>query len=726
MKKLFVLSFFIHGLISIIAQVTILRELMTAFYGNELFVGASLGFWLLGAGLGSFLAHKISSEKFSSRNILSLNLFLLAVGLPIEIFLVRLFKGKFFLLGEIPNFLIGFVFAFLTLLPFCVILDAFFTLGTRFWAEQKNKKEIPKLISQAYLWETIGLATGGLAFNFILIRLTEFKVLFFLSTLSLLLAITLGKHWFLKWGGLVAFCLALFLAFSPFSSALNIQTLKFIHPTLVESVNSKYGKITVTSSGAQFNFFENGGLVGTNQNLERSEYLVHFLFTFHQNPKKILLIGGGFNGVISEILKYKTLDRIDYLELDPSFLGTIKKYLPSKIKTDLENPKVNIIYADGRMFLKATSRKYDLIILDLLNPSTALLNRFYTKGCFEETKRLLPNDGILATTLALPVDYLSREAESLVSSIYWTQRRVFPFVEVFPEETLALFLSSKTTIPTNDAPLKDIFKNRDVSTNFFTSEDISYRTKSDHIGRFRAIFEQNQNIKPNLDFFPTAYFYQIAFWQTQFSFLLAKIFRGLTSLNWYLVAILIYLSLLLVLHRTKKTISLAPTLVGTAGFTLMVFETLTIFTFQATLGLLFAKVSLVFTAFLFSIGLGNIWATGSLKQASRKLKAISLFLILYCPLYLLVLNKAQSEVPFYLLSLGIGFLVGAIFPLANQVFLRTDKKAVLKTGILYSADLFGAFFGAILTSIFLIPILGVHQTVYLTMAINVLLFLFLI
>lgn len=725
MDILFFLSFFIHGLTSIIAQVVILRELMSSFYGNELFMGASLGFWLLGAGLGSYLVHKIRFQKASLRNLTSLNLIFLALGFPTEIVLIRLFKGKFFLPGEVPNFLLGLVFAFLILVPFCAALDAFFTLGTRLWAKQNRKKQTAKLVSQAYLWETIGLAIGGLTFNFLLIKLTEFKVLFLLSALSLLLASKIGRSRLLKWGALFASCLTLFTALSPLSSTLNTQTLKSTYPKLIESANSKYGKITVTRSHSQYNFFENGNLAGTSQNTEASEYLVHFLLNFSANPKKVLLVGGGFNGVISEILKYKTLERVDYLELDPLFLKTIKKYLSQELKSDLENPKVNILYVDGRVFLKTTSQKYDLVIFNLPNPSTALLNRFYTKEFFEEAGKLLEDHGILVTTLDLPIDYLSSEAERLASNVYWTQKRVFPSVEVFPQETI-LFLSSKNPILTNDDLLKERFKKRNLITSFFTSEDISYRTKSVHIPYIKAVFKQNRDVRLNLDFFPTAYFHQIAFWQTQFSFAFAKILQGLTKLNWYLVTAFIFLPFVLLLRKTKKTSLLAPVLAGAAGFTLMVFETLTIFAFQATLGFLFAKVSLIFTAFLISIGAGNIWATKSLKQAPKKLKTVMLLLVLYCPCYLLLLNKIHSEFIFYLLAFIIGSLAGAIFPLANQVFLEKDKKAVLKTGILYSADLIGAFFGAILTSIFLIPILGVQQTVYITMATNALLFLFLI
>ena len=722
---MFILLFFLHGLTSILAQVIILRELMTAFWGNELFLGASLGFWLLGAGLGSYFAHKIPRKKISLKDLLSLDLILLALGLPTEIILIRQFRGKFFLHGEIPNFFLGSILSFLTLLPFCATLDALFTLATQLWAKQKKKKETPKLISRAYFWETVGLAVGGVGFNFLLIKIVEFKVLFFLSALNLLFAAKIGKNRLLKWGAFMAFYVALLVSLSPLSSALNIQTLKFVYPALVTSVNSKYGKITVTRSRSQYNFFESGKLTGASQNLEKGEYLVHFVLNLHPNPQKILVVGGGFNGIIAEILKYKSIKQIDYVELDPLFLKVVKKYLPLKLQKSLAHPKVQIIYQDSRTFLKKAKERYDLILFNLPNPSTALLNRLYTKECLEETKKILEKEGILITNLDLPIAYLSEEAESLASCIYWTQKKVFPDVFVFPEETI-LFVSSHQPLEINEGLLKKRFQQRDIPTDFFSPKQFSYRINSDYINRLEQIFQEKKKVKINSDYFPIAYFYQIAFWQTKSSFLLAKVFQNLAKLHWQPVFLTLCLSFLLSLHWTKKSTSLAPLLVGTAGFTLMVFETLIIFTFQAKLGYLFAKISLIFTAFLSAMGGGNFWATKHLERAEQKLKIIIAFLI-FCSLFTpFILKQAQSELPFYLLALLVGFLVGTVFPLANQIFLKKEKKAVLKTGILYSADLFGASSGAFLTSVFLIPILGVQSTIYLIAAINTFLFLFLI
>ena len=64
---------------------------------------------------------------------------------------------------------------------------------------------------------------------------------------------------------------------------------------------------------------------------------------------------------------------------------------------------------------------------------------------------------------------------------------------------------------------------------------------------------------------------------------------------------------------------------------------------------------------------------------------------------------------FPLLALLTGFLGGMEFPLA--AFL-TRGSASRVAGLIYGADLSGACFGAVLSSVFFIPLLGIPQTCY--------------
>lgn len=685
----FVFFFLIHGVVSIIPQVTILRELMSNFFGNELFVGIILGIWLLGAGVGCFLGLKVWRNIKTKKACFSLQL-LVFLSLPLLIFLTRFFVGKTLLPGETPSFFSGFLFVLGTVFPFCFFLDSLFPLGGKLWA----KSDLSFWISRAYLWETIGIALGGFFFNFFLVSSTF-----------------------------------------PFPASLNNRSLKFRYPNLVEAVNSRYGSIMVTKIGGQANFYESGSLLGTNEEREGSEYFIHTIFAFQQDPKNVLFIGGGLNGPLFEILKYESVEKVDYVELDPKLVEIQTKYLPADLAEVLNNPKVKTHFLDARRFLKQAKESYDIIIFNLPNPSTALLNRFYTNECFQEVKKLLTDTGIFAFTLDVPVDYLSEEAKSLVASIDKTTKDVFLYRLILPEETSILFLSSKTPLPTENK-----LGPRPIETLYFTPQYLSYRLTSKKIDQIKDLLVEEKP-RINTDFSPSAYFYQTAFWQTTQSFQLAKILRGTEKISWM---VLILFSLLLLLLLKKRLPSLVLSM-GMASFTLMTIEVLIIFLFQSRLGYLYSRIALIFTTILISMGIGNIIGTkiatpflrhpelvsgsesfdklrtGIPNQVrndflKKALRSVKLLILLYLLLFFPIIKNLAQEPVFYLLGGVIGILVGAVFPLTNKLYLKNKEKV----GVLYATDLFGAFFGALLPSLFFIPLFGVQKTILLLIIFNLL------
>jgi len=73
---------------------------------------------------------------------------------------------------------------------------------------------------------------------------------------------------------------------------------------------------------------------------------------------------------------------------------------------------------------------------------------------------------------------------------------------------------------------------------------------------------------------------------------------------------------------------------------------------------------------------------------------------------------------FPLLTAGAGFIGGYQFPLANRLYLRTGRSIERVAGFLYGVDLIGSSAGALVTSAFLIPILGIFPTLILLSTLN--------
>jgi len=68
-------SLFLVGLISILGQVVLLRELTVAFYGVELIYTLALGVWLLCSACGALIAQRIKNPSLFRINLLFFLLF---------------------------------------------------------------------------------------------------------------------------------------------------------------------------------------------------------------------------------------------------------------------------------------------------------------------------------------------------------------------------------------------------------------------------------------------------------------------------------------------------------------------------------------------------------------------------------------------------------------------------------------------------------------------------
>lgn len=686
MKKQFFSSFFILGLVSIIAQVLLLRELMVTFYGNELFLGLALGFWLFWTALGSFLGKKLINQK-----AFLINLIALIFILPASLILIRFLK-TFFPQGVMVDFLKAVGLTFISLAPLGFSLGLFFITAFAF---SKNRK-LSSLASRAYLIETLGFVVGGLLLNFWLIQYSPLLLTLFLSLLILLLA-----SLYLKKKTLLIFLfLALFLVFLKYPS-LEGKTTALQFPELVKTQNSVYGRITVTQRANQYHFFESGTLTGISEKTEDVEYLIHPILLEHPDPQKVLMIGGGLDGALGEILKHQP-KKVSYLELDPVLVATVREYLAPELASVLEDKRIDLILKDPRKFLKEGKEKYDLVIINLPPPSTALINRLYTQEAFVEIKRILKTNGILAINLSLPTDYLSQESQNLATSINQTIKQEFNQILLLPEYSL-LFLASNDPVLTTDPQLLiQRLEKRQIKADFISPPYLENRLTDDRIKMFTQGLKKTGQI--NADFFPIAYFYQTAFWQGYFSTQLANFFLQLPSIGIPFL-ILVFVGLFVFLFWQRE--ALPHFILALTGATIIIWEIILIFAFQVKLGYIYHQISLLLAVILMGMALGNYLADKHL-VFKKHFRIILLLIILFTLVLPLILEKTNQQLPFFLLTGVAGILTGTMFPLIMQGYLKKRSQV----GSFYAADLVGSFLGAILVSLFLIPVFGLKVAAY--------------
>ncbi len=107
------------GVSALLAQLTLLRELLAAFSGSELVFGVVLGNWMLLTGIGSALGRRVARLKSPLAALVAVQV-LLAV-LPIgDVFLLRTLRNVIFVRGVEIGLTDTVVSCFVILAPYCL------------------------------------------------------------------------------------------------------------------------------------------------------------------------------------------------------------------------------------------------------------------------------------------------------------------------------------------------------------------------------------------------------------------------------------------------------------------------------------------------------------------------------------------------------------------------------------------------------------------------------
>jgi len=169
-------------------------------------------------------------------------------------------------------------------------------------------------------------------------------------------------------------------------------------------LQSPYQKVEVYDTQQFGKLFRLDGRMMTS---EADEFFYHECMTHpaalaHPKPESILVIGGGDGGSSEELLKHPSVKRVVMAELDPVVIDVSKKWLGSIHKGAFDDPRLEVKIGDGFEFVKTTSERFDMIVLDLTDPDTPAFH-LYSEQFFRMCQRILRPGGMLTLHLGSPV-----------------------------------------------------------------------------------------------------------------------------------------------------------------------------------------------------------------------------------------------------------------------------------------------------------------------------------
>jgi len=724
-------TFFVLGSASIIVQSLMVREFLVVFHGNELCLGLILGLWLLSIAGGASLYSIISRRFPASWNHFSIAVALFAAVPYLQLYLIR--NARHFLApgaGSMIPFLPMAGWTVLVVLPYGLLMGALFPMGCSLAASGGKPGGA---VSWIYAAESCGALTGGALFSCLLVgKVIPLSMIWGLSMMLCCCAMVVylmkgesaGPVRVLPALCLVIFCLAPFL--SKLEAGLVQARWNALVPglPLLESRESPYQNLALTKQGEQYSLYGNGEYSLSFPDPYGSRVNAHLMMAEHPAPRKILVIGLVSGGFLGECLKHRPAE-LHYVLLDPVVMDIMKPCLDEYDRWGFEEGRVRIIYTDGRYLVNSSKEVYDCVLLALPDPSSAMINRFYTKEFFSALSRVVAPRGVVILSLSSSENYMGAVVGNYNASVYGTLRSVFPFVAIAPGDRYLYFASREPGVVSEEpAVLARRLEERRIAETDFSPFLFEAFFEPGRVHYARQAVSRDR-VAVNSDLEPVTYYYNLLLWDTISGSRLSPFFqlvKAVTLLRLGAFLLVFFLGRALAVRWKKPSPrSMArfnlQAAVALFGFAAMGLEVMLVFSFQNLYGCIYRMIGLLVASFMAGMTAGALLF--SVVSAGRKPR-LRYFVILQgilavfsglLPLLIAWFSQGLFHLPpaagqalFMLLMAFAGLFNGLGFPYACRLY--PEESPGRAAGVLNGWDHLGAALGGLLCGTFMVPLLG--------------------
>ncbi len=184
------------------------------------------------------------------------------------------------------------------------------------------------------------------------------------------------------------------------------------------------------------------------------EMLVHPAMALLTNPRKVVIIGGGDGGAVTEAVKYPELESIILCEIDSKVVSSCRGFFP-ELSSGLDDPRVQVLYEDGAAFISRFQDEFDLVLVDSTDPVGPGI-ALYEIAFYENIKKSLKKGGAAVLQTESPL-FMADVFENSVKNLrsVFGQTGATPYLAVIPSYPGGMWsftMCSETVEPSKNAP----------------------------------------------------------------------------------------------------------------------------------------------------------------------------------------------------------------------------------------------------------------------------------
>lgn len=747
---------FSYGLFTIAGQSLVFREFITSFEGSDISVGVFFASWFLWVGLGAVLVYR--STTFAEKLLENIEVLLLLFLPAFLLQLILIIQARE--LAGIESYALLPIRAIVLLslvvnAPISIITGMLFPTACR-WVQQQGK--LP--VSRVYILEAAGSFVGGLGVTVLLAGGASPARIFFILAFIISVAALIVQPARIRRRRLeakrtyayavavlcscVLFCAVLCLGFGVDKSVMRyVRAVKWIKLLPKEALRGSFqtpqAEYLYGIYNDQWVAVREGSVVESVPDESTSGRIAAISLCQNPEAERILVIGSGL-GVCREFLRLGQIKQVTWAHCDNEYVHNVSRFIPEELK--VSDKRFDALGSDVRGMLAEKKRYYDIVVVNLPDATSSVLNRYYTLEFYRQVKQSLRADGVLALRIAGGENIMGTELINLGASTKLTLEKVFSRLVLTPGEDTWFIASDSEKLTGDPGTLQDRFAGIVGGADVFAPQgllSVYLPARAATAVENYASADLPEGLLVNRDSRPLTHLYSLLLAAKQSGAPVTRLVKHLALAGplAFVIPVMVFAALrvfyiLRTTGRGRPSSFDSSFLVFSAGWAGIGVVIVLMYLYQTRFGSLYLHIGVISSVYMVGLTAGaaitRYLLVGAEKGQGAKVRQQALLFVVIL-LHALVLAgigywpSGQATHLFFAVGFVLcGLCGGCYFPLAAGQLRDCGFESGQAASKLETADHLGASVGGLMTGLLLVPVLGTRVTLLvlvLLMAANV-------